>query len=370
MNAEKKEKKPREHREHVRLDEIVKLLFEVSKDLLVKTLNALFHEDFDPDNVKVDKTETEYAKNDLEMIRADLFIKITEDKPNQFHIEIETVPNDKIAVRTFEYDIMNAISNWRLEGKSEDKPVLFMPKSLVIHIESGDVVPKDFHSVDLVFADGIKVKYTVPVMRYWEYDEKRLKQEKLYSLLPLRIFMLRDELERATKKGDEEEKLEAMLRAKNLTDGILNDIGKLYDDKEISHYDMDKMMLAAGELFKHLNKWYKVDEKLNEEVDDMVKTLIDPKVEKRGKRIQAVETAKIMLLKKEPMEKIIEYTGLDEEDYRQIILREQALLDYNSDMNASKREGIKEGIDKMIDAMRNSGMTNEAIEKILILSEQ
>ena len=42
-------------------------------------------------------------------------------------------------------------------------------------------------------------------------------------------------------------------------------------------------------------------------------------------------------------QKKIEYISYNEEDYRQIILREQALLDYNSDLNAYKREGIAEG---------------------------
>ena len=68
-------------------------------------------------------------------------------------------------------------------------------------------------------------------------------------------------------------------------------------------------------------------------------------------------------------QKKIEYISYNEEDYRQIILREQALLDYTSDMNAYKREGIKEGElrerQKMIDAMKASGMNNKEIEEAL-----
>jgi len=64
-------------------------------------------------------------------------------------------------------------------------------------------------------------------------------------------------------------------------------------------------------------------------------------------------------------QKKIEYISYNEDDYRQIILREQALLDYNSDMNASKREGIKEGIDKMIDAMKSVGVNSKQIEEAL-----
>ena len=68
---------------------------------------------------------------------------------------------------------------------------------------------------------------------------------------------------------------------------------------------------------------------------------------------------------KQAQEKI-EYISYNEEDYRQIILREQALLDYNSDINASKREERQ----KIIKAMKKSGMTDEQIEQIIKLSEE
>jgi predicted transposase/invertase (TIGR01784 family) len=93
-------------------------------------------------------------------------------------------------------------------------------------------------------------------------------------------------------------------------------------------------------------------------------------------------------------QKKIEYITNDAETYRQVLLREQALLDYQSDLNASKREGEQIGIrkgeqigmrkgeqigmrkgeqkreQKMINAMRASGMSKEAIDKILELSNQ
>ena len=65
-------------------------------------------------------------------------------------------------------------------------------------------------------------------------------------------------------------------------------------------------------------------------------------------------------------QKKIEYISYNEEDYRQIILREQALLDYQSDLNAYKREGRQE----IIDAMRESGISEEVIEKVLKLREE
>jgi len=60
-------------------------------------------------------------------------------------------------------------------------------------------------------------------------------------------------------------------------------------------------------------------------------------------------------------QKKVEYISYNEEDYRQIILREQALLDYQSDLNAYKREGRQE----MADAMRLVGVSEEQIEEAL-----
>ena len=60
-------------------------------------------------------------------------------------------------------------------------------------------------------------------------------------------------------------------------------------------------------------------------------------------------------------QKKIEYIRYSEEDYRQIILREQALLDYNSDINAAERGGIQ----KTINAMKLVGVSDKQIEEAI-----
>jgi len=69
-------------------------------------------------------------------------------------------------------------------------------------------------------------------------------------------------------------------------------------------------------------------------------------------------------------QKKIEYISYNEDDYRQIILREQALLDYTSDMNASKKEGKTEERQMIISAMKKSGMNDAMINNIIKLSEE
>ncbi|ABI67567.1 hypothetical protein Swol_0215 [Syntrophomonas wolfei subsp. wolfei str. Goettingen G311] len=54
--------------------------------------------------------------------------------------------------------------------------------------------------------------------------------------------------------------------------------------REIAGEDLHKILLANVELFRYLNSRYIKDEKLNEEVFNMAKTLYDPLVEKKGEK--------------------------------------------------------------------------------------
>ena len=78
---------------------------------------------------------------------------------------------------------------------------------------------------------------------------------------------------------------------------------ELFDSHEILGEDFHKMLLAINNLIEYLNRNYFNDDRLEEEVNTMTKTLYDPEVEKRGieKGIQQgiiktkIETAKSLL---------------------------------------------------------------------------
>lgn len=56
--------------------------------------------------------------------------------------------------------------------------------------------------MNVVFPKGNTFKYTVPVMKYWKYSDKDLIKKKMYPLLPLQLFNLKQDLEKAAKKND------------------------------------------------------------------------------------------------------------------------------------------------------------------------
>ena len=70
----------------VKLDEVLKSLFNVSKKVLIGMMNSLFHEDYDIDSTEVTFENNEFVTDDYDIIRGDLFLKISNDnKPYHYH---------------------------------------------------------------------------------------------------------------------------------------------------------------------------------------------------------------------------------------------------------------------------------------------
>jgi hypothetical protein len=315
----------------------MKHLFSVSKPTLVKMMNSLFGESLAPETVEVMQTNSEFGDFGLELIRGDMFLRFrdiaekSEQTPTHYHVEFQTRRDRLIGIRVFGYAFNKAVENERLESGGDDgETVLYMPKSLVIHIEQHEKIPKDRYRVKIIFIDEndqeSSIHYTVPVLRYWEYDEKRLIAEKLYPLLPLQLFMLRSELEKMARRKNPQGKRETIAKIRGIAERVVREAHRLGDAGEISDEDIEKITTAIGELFKHLNDKYKADAKLNEEVSDMIKTLYDERVFVKGKqegkaegeKAKAIEMAKKMLLKKKPIDEIMEFTGLTEAEIREI----------------------------------------------------
>ena len=96
--------------EKVKLDEILKFLFNSSEKVLVKLLNSIFDEDFNEDEVSVTITNSEFVEDTLEILRGDMFFKIF-DKSNDdfekhktnYHLEFQTKNDNTMIIRMFEY---------------------------------------------------------------------------------------------------------------------------------------------------------------------------------------------------------------------------------------------------------------------------
>ena len=110
----------------------------------------------------------------------------------------------------------------------------------------------------------------------------------MYPLLPLQLFNLRRELEQYRRKNDIDKIKELSIKAREIAERIANESKELFEKNEIVGDDFHKMLLAIQNLIEYLNRNYFNDEKIEEEVIRVTKTLFDPEVEKR----KAIENAK------------------------------------------------------------------------------
>jgi predicted transposase/invertase (TIGR01784 family) len=322
------EKEKQERRESIKLDEIMRLLFHMSKETLVNMFNALFNETFDPKQVTITKENAKFVNEQLEIIEGDLFLRVFlpgDKRPYLFHIEFQTGEDGTMAIRVLRYDLNKAVENQDLSG---DKRILYMPKSLVIHIEEHKDIPNEYHE-RIVFADGDIKDFTVPVLKYWNLSEDYLVKHNLFPLLPLKIFLLRAELDKLTKKDDEGAKHAAIMKAKNTAEKIAKIALELNKAGRLVNGDYKKVLSAIENLFVHLNNRYHGDEKLNKEVKSMLvqtnfigfQEAVTEAVEETTKIVEkrkAVEMATKMLLKDKPLEEIIEFTDLTEKEVKEI----------------------------------------------------
>jgi len=179
-----------------------------------------------------------------------------------------------MALRVFEYDFGKAKDDALQSHKGGGALVLYMPESLVVHLERHASIP-DSYRLSIVFRSGHVEEYEVGVFKLWEHGIERLVAEKLYMLLPLTVFSLRHELDRATKGNDKASITQAMEKILEATAKVADEAVRLRARNELSKEDQSKIMCATEYFFYYLNNRYCGIEKLNEEVATMIKTRYD-----------------------------------------------------------------------------------------------
>lgn len=302
-------------RDRVKLDEILKLLFTVSNKVLINMFNSLFKENYVAETTEVSFASNEFVDDAYNILRGDLFLNLRDaDKVNHYHIEIQTLNDDSMVIRMLEYGMSKAKELAKYEGDQEET-VFYIPKQLVIFIEQNLSI-KDELSLRLIFPDGQEVNYRVPVMKYWEYSQEKILAEKLYPLLPLQVFKLRYQMEKikSRKKHGEQELRELIQKARQMVEDICHEAVRLFRAEEIDGEDLHKILLANEELFRYLNSRYVNDEKLNEEVLSMTRTLYDPivaeKAKLEGKLEGRLESARNALIEGIEAALVAKITGL------------------------------------------------------------
>lgn len=273
-------------KEKIKLDEILKRLFTTSDKVLIKLLNAIFEENFNPNEVSVTITNSEFIDDTLDVLRADMIFNIFEKGNSNFdknktnyHIEFQTKNDNTMVIRTFEYGFRKGKENSDRSQKGITK--LYFPKQKVIFFEENKNI-EDQLKMLIIFSEKHQFLYKVDVIKYWKYSDEELIKKQMYPLIPLQLFNLRKKLHFAKQKNDMDKIKELSITAKNLATKLAYESKELFEKQEILGEDFHKMLLSVQNLIEYLNQNYIEDDSLEEEVSTMTKTLYDPEVERRG----------------------------------------------------------------------------------------
>lgn len=272
-------------KEKIKLDQLLKVMFKLSKKVTVNLLNGLFDENYNPKNVKVQYTNNEFVLESLEKIYGDMFIKVqSHNKTITYHIEFQTQNDSSMAIRMFRYGFENAVES--IDNVSKEKIRLDFPKQLVIFLEENNNI-KDDISFILTMPDGNELNYIVPTMKYWKYSEQDLVDKKLYALLPFQVFKLRKAIESisCSNKPHEQKAQLIYLELKKLFD-VSERVAKissdLYNNKEIIGADFKKILLVLKNISDYLYDKYGEYPIIEKEVKTMLTTLYNPALVKKG----------------------------------------------------------------------------------------
>lgn len=270
-------------KEKVKLDEVLKYLFSTSRKVLVNLLNGVFDEDFSEDEVELEVSNNEFVMDSLDIIRGDVFfdLKPKGEKKATYHLEFQTKNDNTMIIRMFEYGFKKSKEQ---SSNRDDFKTLYFPKQKVIYIEENNSI-KDELKLKIIFPDEQEVIYVVPVMKYWEYSDVELIEKKMYPLVPLQLFNLRKKLSNAVKREDYDIVEEMAVEAKDLAFKLADEMKNIYINNEMFGEDFHKMLLAIQNLIEYLNRNYFKNDKIEDEVNTMTKTLYDPEVEARGIQI-------------------------------------------------------------------------------------
>lgn len=157
-------------------DRTFRTMAEKMPELLIPLINEVFGTDYQLDE-KVVQLRNEHQKN-KDSITTDSFIRI---RNTMYHIECQSVNDNMMAIRMFEYDAMIAIENAVAKEKGIFK--IFMPKSCVLYVRANETTPKN-HQVVVVFPDGNEHTYQIPCIRCDEYSIEEIFTKKLLFFLP------------------------------------------------------------------------------------------------------------------------------------------------------------------------------------------
>lgn len=289
----------RRKKEKLKLDQMMRVLFRLSKRLTVQLISGLFGEQFTTEDVKsIHYGNAEFILDEYERIVGDLFLKLdTRRGLFQYHVEFQMLNDQSMVIRMFRYGFEKALE---LATGSEDNglPLLAFPRQIVIFLEENEAIGEEL-AFRMRLPDGTETVYTVPVLRYWTLSPRDLQERRLFALLPLQVFGSRKNMRliaASTRTDDEKRQLftREFARLKETIGETLDVIRDLHQQRLLPTGDMDRILQVLGNILNYLYRHYGEYKQTEEEVRRMFKTYI-PEAMKKGEKKAKIKVARNLL---------------------------------------------------------------------------
>jgi len=315
------------------MDEIMKILFNLSDELTIKMINSLFGKNIPPD-AKVIVRDTakrrfSFEEYEVSTLYADMILEIDDEL---YHVEFQTVNDDIILPRMFEYGFVISIEEVKSRiVRAKNGINMIYPKQYVIFVERDDTIPEDELTLKVTLWDGDVKDYKVPIMRYWKETPDSLEAKHLEPLLPLQVFNIRRDLERISKSKKPEVEKQKLTEAKlreviEIYKTITEKIRDLTEEKgRLSMYHAEQMLNALQHLSAYLYDKYDKYIEIESEAIKMSKTAWGfDELRREGEHIgelkRSRETAHEMFIDGELIEKIRKYSKLSDKDLISVLV--------------------------------------------------
>ncbi len=317
----------RGNKERLKLDQMLRVLFRLSKRLTVQLVNGLFGEQFASEEVQsIHYGNSEFVTDAYDRIVGDLFLKLTTVRGTyHYHVELQTLNDQSMIIRMFRYGFEKAVELAVGVEEDNEPQLLAFPRQIVIFLEENEAIGDEL-AFRLRLPNGSETVYTVPTLRYWTLTPRDLQERRLIALLPLQVFRSRKSMRGIASSGRSDEEKRRLFaqefeRLKAVVGQTLDTIRDLHQQRLLRLGDIDRLLRVLDSILKYLYNSYG-DDQQTEEVSRMIKTFIDPEVLKRGRREgekEGIQKGKITVARKllklgVDIGTIVEATELGEEE--------------------------------------------------------
>ena len=166
-------------------DSAFKTIVEKMPKLVIPVVNEIFNQNYSY-NEKITHLLTEYQKDGTKIISD----SVLEIKKCLYHIECQSKDDSTMSIRMIEYDFKIALDN---AEKKDDIYEMHFPRSAVIYVRHSNTTP-DKLKVRVIFPDGSEHIYSIPTMKFQQYDTDEIFEKDLLMALPFRIIKYEEEM--------------------------------------------------------------------------------------------------------------------------------------------------------------------------------